>query len=228
MPAMRLLIVEDDRKLAGVLQKGLAEEGFEIACAADGDSGLRLALEQAFDCILLDIMLPGRDGLSVCRKLRGKKKTTPVIMLTVKGEVADKVRGLEAGADDYLAKPFAFDELLARIQASIRRTTEYADLVLRYRDLELNPLSRTAVRAGKSFELTPKECSLLEYLMRNSGRIVAEDELLENVWGLRFDPQTNVVNVYLHHLRKKVDQGSDWKLIQTIPGRGYRLGDEYP
>ena len=226
MPAMRLLIVEDDAKLAGVLQKGLSEEGFEIACAADGDSGLRMALEQAFDCILLDIMLPGRDGLSVCRELRGKRKTTPVIMLTVKGEVEDKVRGLDAGADDYLAKPFAFDELLARIQASIRRTTEYADPVLRCQDLELNPLSRSVVRAGKSFELTPKECSLLEFLMRNPGRVVAEEELLENVWGLNFDPQTNVVNVYLHHLRKKVDQGFSRKLIHTIPGQGYRLGDE--
>lgn len=228
MPAMRLLIVEDDLKLAGILQKGLAEEGFEITCAADGDLGLELALEQAFDCILLDIMLPGRDGLSICRELRGKKKTTPVIMLTVRGEVEDRVRGLEAGADDYLSKPFAFDELLARIQASIRRTTEYADPVLRYRDLELNPLSRTAARSGKSFELTPKECALLEYLMRSPGRILTEEQLLENVWGLRFDPRTNVVNVYLHHLRKKVDQGFDVKLIQTVPGRGYRLGGEHP
>ena len=225
---MRLLIVEDDTKLARVLQKGLSEEGFEVACAADGDSGLRMALEQAFDCILLDVMLPGRDGLSVCRELRGNKKTTPVIMLTVKGEVEDKVCGLEAGADDYLAKPFAFDELLARIQARIRRTTEYAEPVLRYRDLELNPLSRSAVRAGKEFELTPKECALLEFLMRDPGRVVTEQELLENVWGLHFDPQTNVVNVYLHHLRKKVDQGFDDKLIHTVPGRGYRLGDENP
>jgi len=226
MPGMRLLIVEDDQKLAGVLKKGLSEEGFEVSCAADGDSGLKMAQDKTFDCILLDVMLPGRDGLSVCRELREKKKTTPVIMLTVKGEVEDKVRGLEAGADDYLAKPFAFDELLARIQASIRRTTEYADPVLRYRDLELNPLSRLAVRAGKEFELTPKECSLLEFLLRNPGQVVAEDELLENVWGLHFDPQTNVVNVYLHHLRKKVDQDFEPKLIHTVPGRGYRLGDE--
>ncbi len=228
MPVMRLLIVEDDAKLSGILRQGLSEEGFDVACAADGDSGLKMALEQAFDCILLDIMLPGLDGLSVCRKLREDKRTTPVIMLTVKGEVEDKVRGLEAGADDYLAKPFAFDELLARIQASIRRTTEYTDPVLRYRDLELNPLTRQAVRAGASFDLTPKECSLLEYLMRNPGRVVSEDELLENVWGLRFDPQTNVVNVYLHHLRKKVDQDFEQKLIQTIPGRGYRLGGGAP
>ncbi len=228
MPVMRLLIVEDDDKLAGVLQKGLSEEGFEISRAADGDAGLRMALDQAFDCILLDVMLPGRDGFSVCRKLREEKKTTPVVMLTVKGEIEDRVKGLQSGADDYLAKPFAFDELLARIHARIRRTTEYSDTVLRYRDLELNPLSRFAMRAGKSFELTPKECSLLEFLMRNPGRIVAEHELLENVWGLRFDPQTNVVNVYLHHLRKKVDRGFDAKLIQTVLGRGYRLGDEFP
>jgi two-component system copper resistance phosphate regulon response regulator CusR len=227
-PSMRLLIVEDDDKLAEVLRKGLSEEGFEVARAQDGDVGLRLALDQPFDCILLDIMLPGRDGFSVCRMLRESGTTTPVVMLTVKGEVEDKVEGLRAGADDYLAKPFAFDELLARIHACIRRTTEYAGPLLRYRDLELNPLSRNVVRSGRSFDLTPKECALLEYLLRSPGRIVSEAELLENVWGLRFDPQTNVVNVYLHHLRKKVDQGFGTKLIQTVPGRGYRLGDGSP
>ncbi len=228
MPCMRLLIVEDDRQLGGILEKGLAEEGFAVTRAADGDLGLRLALEQAFDCILLDVMLPGRDGFSLCGELRRSKKTTPVIMLTVKGEIEDRVRGLQAGADDYLAKPFAFDELLARIHAHIRRTTEYADALLRYRDLELNPYSRRAARSGRSFELTPKECLLLEYLMRNPGRIVTERELLQNVWGLSFDPRTNVVCVYLHHLRKKVDRGFDAKLVHTVPGRGYRLGEEPP
>jgi len=222
---MRLLIVEDDSQLANVLRKGLAEEGFAIARAADGNDGLQMALDQVFDCIVLDIMLPGQDGLSVCRKLREQKKTTPVLMLTVKGETADKVRGLEAGADDYLAKPFAFNELLARINACIRRTREYTNTPLNYRELELDSHSRIASRAGTSFELTPKECALLEYLIRNPERVVSERELLENVWGLNFNPQTNVVNVYIHHLRKKVDQDFDTKFILTFPGQGYCLGD---
>lgn len=223
---MKLLIVEDDAGLSGILARGLKEEQFDVVVAEDGESGLSAVIDNDFDCVILDVMLPGLDGFSLCRRLREKGRKTPVLMLTVKNAVEDKVAGLSAGADDYLAKPFAFTELLARIHALIRRRNQYADHHLHYQDLELDLFVRKAVRAGRVLDLTPKEFVLLEHLMRNTGRIVSEKELIETVWGLSFDPQTNIVNVYFHHLRKKIDQEGLPRLIHTVRGRGFLLGKE--
>jgi len=222
---MLILIVEDDRKLARFLNQGLAEEGFEVAVEYDGERALAAAIDSPPDLILLDVMLPGRDGLEVCRALRERGVTVPIVMLTVRTEVEDRIAGLRAGADDYLGKPFAFDELLARIRAQLRRTTEYEGRRLGHADLELDTVTRTAHRAGQPVELTGKEFALLEYLLRHRGRAISEEELIREVWGMDFDPGTNVVNVYVHHLRSKVDREHGVKLIHTVRGEGYRIGE---
>ena len=223
---MRLLVVEDDDRLAATLTRGLEEEDFAVAWACAGESGCDIALKQTFDCILLDVRLPGLDGINVCRRLRSAGCAAPVIMLTVNSSVEDKVAGLSSGADDYIVKPFSFSELLARINAQIRRQRQYAASKLHYADLELDILNRSLKRKGAGIKLTPKEFELLEYLMRNPERAVSERELIENVWNLKFDPHTNVVNVYLHHLRNKLNCDSEDKLIHTLRGRGYSLGKE--
>jgi two-component system, OmpR family, copper resistance phosphate regulon response regulator CusR len=222
---MKLLIVEDDAALADMLRRGFEEEEIAVTVAKDGPGGLESAMGEDFDCVILDVMLPGLDGISICKSMRERGNKTPVLMLTVKSSVADKIMGLSVGADDYLTKPFSFEELLARVRALIRRHQEYADHFLHFADLEIDLLARKAVRAGAVLDLTPKEFALTEYLMRNAGRVVGEQELIEAVWGLSFDPQTNVLNVFLHHLRRKLDREGLPRLIQTVRGHGYRMGE---
>ncbi|MBD3306460.1 response regulator [candidate division KSB3 bacterium] len=218
---MRILFVEDDKKLAGYLEKGLVEEQYAVDVYHDGLSGLYWAKEVDYDLIILDIMLPGRDGMRVCQELRAGGLLTPILMLTAKDGVEDTVRGLDIGADDYLTKPFSFDELLARIRALLRRTQSYKSQTLKVADLELDPVSHKVSRAGKAIALTGKEYALLEYLMRNVGRIVTETNIIDHVWDMQSEPFTNVVSVYIHYLRNKVDKGFQQKLIHTVRTLGY-------
>jgi DNA-binding response OmpR family regulator len=221
---MRILVVEDDKKIASFLLKGLKQAGFAVDHAGDGDEGLALALATPYDAAVVDIMLPRRDGLSLVQELRGRKIHTPVLILSAKASVDDRVRGLQSGGDDYLVKPFSFSELLARLQALIRRATrETEPTTLTVGDLSLNLLTREVTRAGRRIELQAREFSLLEYLMRNAGRVVSKTLLLEHVWDYSFDPQTNVVDVVVCRLRNKVDRDFEPKLIQTLRGVGYVL-----
>ncbi|GAK53972.1 response regulator receiver domain protein, CheY-like protein [Candidatus Moduliflexus flocculans] len=220
---MRILVIEDDRKVAGFIQKGLMEEQYAVDICYDGVDGLFWATEYAYDVILLDIMLPKKDGLSVCRELRASKITTPIIMLTARDTVDDKIKGLDVGADDYLAKPFSFGELLARVRALLRRSQNYTTPLLKLADLELDPASHNVTRGGQEITLTGKEYALLEYLLRNQGRVLTETLIVEHVWDMNYEPGTNVLNVYIHHLRNKIDKGFDKKLLHTIRGAGYVL-----
>ncbi len=221
---MRVLVVEDDDKIASFIQNGLKEAGFAVDRAGDGNQGLALGLEGVYDAAVVDIMLPGLDGLSLIERLRQKGVTTPVIILSAKRSVDDRVRGLQIGGDDYLTKPFSFSELLARIQALIRRASRVAEPTsLQLGDLHLDLLSRQVRRGGKLIELPAREFALLEYLMRNQGRVVSKTSILEHVYDYSFDPQTNVVDVLVHRLRRKVDQGFEPKLIHTVRGMGYVL-----
>jgi two-component system OmpR family response regulator len=219
---MRILLVEDDLKIALFVSKGLKEAGFALDHARGGEEGLHFALTEPYDTAIIDIMLPGLDGISLIEELRRQKINTPVLILSAKRSVDDRVRGLQRGGDDYLTKPFAFSELLARVQALIRRaggTTEPARLTLG--DLSVNLLKRKVIRAGKNIELQPREFALLEYLMRNADRIVSKTMILEHVWDYHFDPQTNVVDVLVCRLRNRVDRGFPEKMIHTIRGVGY-------
>ena len=219
---MRLLVVEDDPTIASFVAKGLEEAGFAVDRAADGDRGLRLALTEPYDAAIVDLMLPGRDGLSLIEELRRRRLRTPVIILSAKREVDDRVKGLQAGGDDYLTKPFAFSELLARVQALIRRASgavEPTRLVVG--DLVLDLITRRVERSGRPIELRPREFALLEYLMRNAGRVVAKTMILEHVWNYSFDPRTNVVDVLVHRLREKIDRDFETKLLHTVRGIGY-------
>jgi len=220
---MRILIIEDDKKVAAFLKKGLEEEQYAVDVQYDGADGAFWASEYPYDVILLDIMLPKKDGLAVCKELRAKGLNTPIIMLTAKDTVPDKIAGLDVGADDYLAKPFSFAELLARLRSVMRRSQEYKTPVLTLADLQLDPASRRVTRGGKEMTLTGKEYALLEYLLRNKGRIVTETLIVEHVWDMNYEPGTNVLNVYIHHLRNKLDKGFDKKLLHTIRGAGYIL-----
>ncbi len=221
---MRVLVIEDDRKIASFIAGGLKDAGFAVDSAFDGKRGLDLALSQPYDAAVVDIMLPGLDGLSLIGEMRASGVDTPVIILSAKRSVEDRVRGLETGGDDYLVKPFSFSELLARVQALIRRSSGTVDPVrLRVRDLAMDLLRRQVTRAGQNIELQPREFSLLEYLMRNAGKVVSKTMILEHVWDYSFDPQTNVVDVVICRLRNKVDRGFDQKLIHTIRGIGYVL-----
>ncbi len=221
---MRVLVVEDDDKIASFIHNGLKEAGFAVDRASDGNQGLALGLEGVYDAAVVDIMLPGLDGLSLIERLRQKGITTPVIILSAKRSVDDRVRGLQIGGDDYLTKPFSFSELLARIQALIRRASRVAEPTsLRMGDLHLDLLSRQVRRGDKRIELPAREFALLEYLMRNQGRVVSKTSILEHVYDYSFDPQTNVVDVLVHRLRRKVDQGFEPKLIHTVRGMGYVL-----
>jgi len=222
--SMRVLVVEDDGKIASFIRKGLEQAGFAVDHAADGEDGLHLALNEPYDVAVIDLMLPRRDGLSLIEELRRKQVNTPVIILSARRSVDDRVKGLQTGGDDYLTKPFAFAELLARVQALIRRAggTENPTRLVAG-DLVMDLLAREVIRGDAKIDLQPREFSLLEYLMRQAGRAVSKTMILEHVWDYSFDPQTNVVDVLVCRLRTKVDRDFETKLIQTIRGVGYVL-----
>ena len=221
---MRLLLVEDDHETASYLIKGLKESGYTVDHAADGKEGLFMAIEMDYDLIILDRMLPGLDGLSVLKTLRSSGRKTPVLILSALGEVDDRVQGLKAGGDDYLVKPFAFAELLARIEALSRRGDPAGEQTrLKVADLELDRLTRTVRRAGRTIDMQPREFKLLEYLMQHAGQVVTRTMLLEGVWDYHFDPQTNVIDVHISRLRNKIDKGFDTPLLHTVRGAGYVL-----
>jgi len=222
---MRILVVEDERKIARFVQKGLKEFGFTVEVIGRGDEALEIILDNPFEAVVLDIMLPGRDGLSILRALREQSNAVPVLILTARGEVCEKVEGLDLGADDYLAKPFAIEELAARLRALIRRQT--GENLVRYRiqDLTLDVATRIARRGNRRIDLTGREFSLLECLMRAPGRVFTRTQLCQHVWEYQFDAGTNLVEVYIQRLRRKVDDSEPTKLIQTVRGAGYRIGD---
>jgi two-component system, OmpR family, response regulator len=222
---MRILVIEDDQETADYLRKGLAESGHIADHAASGPDGLGLALAGGYDVLIVDRMLPAMDGLAVIRVLREQKVATPVLILSALGQVNDRVRGLRAGGDDYLVKPFAFAELLARLEALARRASSESQSATRLRvgDLDMDLLGRTVTRAGKPIDLQPREFRLLEHLMRHEGQVVTRTMLLEGVWDYHFDPQTNVIDVHISRLRAKIDKGFDTPLLHTVRGAGYCL-----
>jgi two-component system OmpR family response regulator len=221
---VRALLVEDDDTIADFVARGLREAGFAVDRASDGEAGLSAALEHSYDVAILDLMLPKRDGLSMIEALRRKKVATPVLILSARRSVDDRVRGLQSGGDDYLTKPFAFAELLARVQALVRRSTRPSEpTTLTVGDLELDLLSRRVTRAGTPIELRPREFALLEYLMRNTGKVVSKTMILSHVWEYNFDPQTNIVDVLVSRLREKIDRPFEQKQLHTVRGVGYVL-----
>lgn len=225
---MRILIIEDDAETAAYLVKGLSESGHRVERVGDGKDGLFRALEEDFDVLVVDRMLPGLDGLALIRSLRAAGRKTPALFLSALGEVDDRVEGLRAGGDDYLVKPFAFSELLARLEALIRRGEgeQAPRTVLKVADLEMDLLTRTVRRAGRNIELQPREFRLLEYLLRHSGQVVTRTMLLESVWDYHFDPQTNVIDVHISRLRSKIDKDFEGPLLHTVRGAGYVLRAE--
>jgi len=223
---VRILVVEDDPSVARFLRKGLTEASHSVEHADNGVDGARLALSDSYDAIVLDLMLPGRDGFSVLRELRDCKVRTPVICLTARDSVEDRVQGLNLGADDYLAKPFSFSELAARLNALVRRSQGMPTNPIIVGDLVIDILARCVQRAGRRIDLSPREFALIEYLGRHQGRVVARTMLLEHVWGMHQDPLTNVVDVHIKRLRKKIDDGFDQELIHTIRGVGHVLSAE--
>ena len=226
---MRILIIEDEKKVANALREGLEAEHYEVTIAATGEDGFFLASQGSFDLLLLDLMLPRRDGIDVLATLRKCGNQTPVLVLTARDAVEDRVIGLDQGADDYLTKPFAFSELLARVEALLRRSAASNDAPatrLKVADLEMDLLSRRVARAGRDIELTAREFKLLEFLLRHAGQVVTRTMLLEGVWDLQFDPQTNLIDVHLSRLRQAVDRGFSKPLIHTVRGAGYVIRDE--
>ncbi len=224
---MRVLVVEDDRDVAAYLVKGLKEHGYTVNHAEDGKNGLFLATSENYDVMVIDRMLPEIDGLAIVRSVRAAGKATPMLILSALGEVDDRVEGLRAGGDDYLTKPFAFSELLARLEALVRRTTALVtpETELEVGDLELDLLSRVAKRGDQVIELQPREFRLLEYLMRHAGQVVTRTMLLEHVWDYHFDPQTNVIDVHISRLRSKIDKGYGKPLLHTVRGAGYMMNE---
>ena len=221
---MRILILEDDARIADFVSNGLKQAGYAVDVLGDGEVGLHFGLNNVYDAAVIDIMLPGCDGLSVIDQWRRARIATPVIILSAKQSVDDRIRGLQAGGDDYLTKPFAFSELLARVQALIRRSTQTAEpTLLNFSNLSLNLLTREVTRNGKKIELHAREFSLLEYMLRNPGRVLSKTMILEHVWDYAFDPKTNVVDVLVCRLRNKIDRDFDPKLIHTLRGFGYAL-----
>jgi two-component system OmpR family response regulator len=221
---MRALLVEDDATIAEFVVRGLREAGFVVDHASDGEAGLARAIEAAYDVAIVDLMLPQRDGLSLIEELRRRGIATPVLILSARRSVDDRVRGLQTGGDDYLTKPFAFAELLARVQALVRRASRAPEpTTLTVEDLTLDLLSRKVTRGGKPIDLRPREFSLLEYLMRNVGKVVSKTMILSHVWEYNFDPQTNIVDVLVSRLREKIDRPFDKKLLSTVRGVGYVL-----
>jgi DNA-binding response OmpR family regulator len=225
---VRILVVEDDKKVARFLEKGLREEGYSVDVSHDGADGLVKARVYDYDLLLLDVMLPGRSGLEIVRHLRAAEKTVPVLMLTARDAREDIVLGLDAGADDYLTKPFGFDELLARIRALLRRGGAARPDRLLYDDVELDRVSHAASRGGRALDVTPKEFQLLEFMMLHAERVVRRTELLEKVWDLHFDPMSNVVDVHVGHLRRKLRDAGDGPLLYTVRGVGYILRKDGP
>jgi DNA-binding response OmpR family regulator len=225
---MRILIIEDEKKLADSIKKGLEQESYAVDAAYEGSDGFGLAVTYDYDLIILDLMLPGMDGMEICRKLREKNIDTPIIMLTARGQVKDRVEGLNSGSDDYLIKPFAFEELLARIKALSRRPKNSTGLVLSINDLKLNTLTYEVTRRGKKIRLSKKEYSLLEFLMRNKGKILTKKQIIDHVWDYDADILPNTVEVYIGYLRDKIDRPfkNSKPLINTIRGFGYRLGGD--
>jgi two-component system OmpR family response regulator len=224
---MRLLLIEDDSKIALFIKKGLKEEGYAVDHAENGEDGLHLALTEPYDLAIVDLMLPGIDGLTIIEELRKKNINTPVLILSAKRSVDDRVKGLEAGSDDYMVKPFAFSELLARVQALIRRAGGITSpSSLTFADLTMNLHTRKVFRAEKEIDLQPLEFSLLEYLMRNSGRVISKTMIMEHVWDYNFSPQTNVVEARICYLRDKIDKNFNKKLIHTVRGVGYVLKED--
>ena len=223
---MRLLVVEDEKKVSSFISKGLMEEGYAVDVAFDGQTGLQMAMDKVHDLIVLDIHLPGMDGMSVLHELRKGRVSTPVLLLTVRANIEDKVLGLDAGADDYLTKPFAFQELVARIRALLRRKTEAGLPVLQFADLTLDPARRVVLRGVKKIDLTAKEYALLYYFMRNPGLVLTRTMISDHVWDYNFDSMTNIIDVYVNYLRRKIDSDREHKLIHTVRGVGYVLKEE--
>ncbi len=223
---MRILVVEDEKKVGSFIKKGLEEENYAVDIAYDGEEGLTLAQINEYDLILLDIMLPRLDGMEVLRQIRRNGSNVPILMLTAKDSVEDIVSGLDGGSDDYLTKPFSFDELVARVRALLRRKAKEKTDLLTVGDLSLSISTHRVKRGGRKIELTAKEYALLEYFMRNPNRVLTRVFITEHVWDYHFDPSTNVIDVYVNYLRKKIDQGFEKKLIHTIRGSGYIMKDE--
>jgi heavy metal response regulator len=223
---VNILVVEDEVKLTKLIKRVLEEERYQVDIANDGDRGLEMALVGSYDLIILDLMLPGLSGLEICRSLRQEQSVVPVLMLTARDAINDRVAGLDAGADDYLVKPFAFEELLARVRAMLRRRIQPENLAsqtLKYEDLELDLVRHEVMRGGQRIELTAKEFALLEYLMRNAGQVLTRDQIINHVWEYDFDASSNVVDIYIHYLRSKIDEKASRKLIRTVRGVGYSL-----
>lgn len=223
---MRILVVEDEKKVASFIKRGLEEESFSVDMAYDGEEGLYMAESNPYDLILMDLMLPKMDGLSVIKELRNKGNKTPVLCLTAKDTVEDIVSGLDSGSDDYLTKPFAFAELVARVRALLRRGTQDRGAEIRFADLRLDPVAHKVWRSNKEIELTAKEYALLEYFMRNPNQILTRTMIAEHVWDYTFDSFTNIIDVYVNYLRKKVDRDYEKKLIHTVRGIGYVMKEE--
>jgi len=225
---MRILLAEDEPKVAQHLRQGLAAEGYAVDLAMDGDEAIWLAKNHPYDVMALDVMMPGKDGFTVVRQLRREQIFTPVIFLTARGEVEDRVRGLDAGGDDYLVKPFSLAELLARLRALLRRQRPQSFNVLRVGDLELDLVAHTARRAGREIDLTKREYTLLEFLMSSTPNPVSKTAIVEHVWDQHFDSETNVVNVYINHLRRKIDRPGSKSLLHTLRGRGFAIREDEP
>ena len=223
---MRLLVIEDEKSLLKIIAKRLKEEGYSIDAVTNGRDGENYIYSTDYDCIILDIMIPIVDGLTLLRRIRAKKVSTPVLLLTARDSIEDRVIGLDTGADDYLIKPFSFDELLARVRALLRRQKEKRDIVLSVGDLKLDTVTREVKRGDRSIELTSKEYSILEYFLKNKNRVLAKSQIAEHVWNYDFEYNSNIVEVYIRYLRRKIDEDFENKLIHTIRGGGYVLRDE--
>jgi DNA-binding response OmpR family regulator len=223
---MKILVVEDEKKVLSFIKRGLEEEKYTVETAMDGEEGLKMALDKAYDLIVLDWMLPKKDGLTMVKELRAKKTMTPVLMLTAKDSVEDIVAGLDSGSDDYLTKPFAFAELLARVRALLRRVEQDRGAEIHFADLRLDPVTHKVWRKDKEIGLTAKEYGLLEYFMRNPNKVVTRTMIADHVWDYTFDSFTNIIDVYVNYLRKKIDRGAEKKLIHTVRGVGYIFKEE--